>query len=109
MKTIFLGIVLLAISCHFLPDVDAASVRLVSCPSEVSNGCPYPQGQIPVYFAHPNDCSKFCECGMEGIAWEVQCMPGLLWNDGVQTCDWASNVNCGDRPVPGEPVTEGTR
>ncbi|XP_066960936.1 peritrophin-1-like [Macrobrachium rosenbergii] len=73
---------------------------LVPCPDEVSKGCPYHQEEFPVYYSHPGDCSKFCECGTEAIAWEVTCRSGLLWNDILQACDWAVNVDCGDRPRP---------
>ncbi|XP_063615992.1 uncharacterized protein LOC134789265 [Penaeus indicus] len=32
------------------------------CPYEVSAKCPAVDGVFPTFFAHPDDCSKGCEC-----------------------------------------------
>ncbi|XP_042870485.1 peritrophin-1-like [Penaeus japonicus] len=70
-----------------------------ACPYEVSIQCPTYDGDFPTFFAHPDDCSKGCECS-KGTAFEVQCQPGLLWDDTVDVCNWANQVNCGSRPLP---------
>ncbi|XP_069992651.1 peritrophin-1 [Penaeus vannamei] len=69
------------------------------CPYEVSVKCPAVDGDFPTFFAHPDDCSKGCECS-KGIALEVQCQFGLLWDDTVSVCNWAYQVDCGSRPLP---------
>ncbi|XP_063593945.1 peritrophin-1-like [Penaeus indicus] len=69
------------------------------CPYEVSAKCPAVDGVFPTFFAHPDDCSKGCECS-KGTALEIQCQSGLLWDETVSVCNWASQVNCGSRPLP---------
>ncbi|XP_042206510.1 uncharacterized protein LOC121855571 [Homarus americanus] len=70
------------------------------CPDEVASLCPLTPGQNPLFFAHPNHCSMFCECDHGGVAWQLQCGNSLLWDDTIKTCNWPHNVDCGSRPTP---------
>lgn len=58
------------------------------CPEEVSAKCPELQGEMPVYLAHPDDCSKFCECSASAIAFEIKCDANLFWDDVSNICNW---------------------
>ncbi|XP_068239191.1 peritrophin-1-like isoform X2 [Palaemon carinicauda] len=76
-----------------------ADVSLIPCDPEVSKQCPAQDPPTPVYLADPSDCSKFCECS-GGTAYSESCQPQTLWDDGLNICNWASMVDCGDRPIP---------
>merc|ERR1712002_61417 len=71
---------------------------LVPCPQEVSDKCPETDPANPVYFAHPDSCSKFCICS-GGRAFEEICMPGLVWDNKLHVCNWPSMVDCEGRPL----------
>ncbi|MCE2196885.1 hypothetical protein GQ599_10170, partial [Streptococcus thermophilus] len=60
--------------------------------------CPADDPTPPVYLADPNDCAYYCECS-GGLAWSFECDPGLLFDDVLDVCDWADNVDCGNRPI----------
>ncbi|XP_053643770.1 peritrophin-1 isoform X2 [Cherax quadricarinatus] len=70
------------------------------CPPEVSALCPPEMGEFPELYAYPDDCSKFCKCSLDGLAWEYDCPGTLLWDDELKTCNYPENVDCGTRPVP---------
>ncbi|XP_069184029.1 uncharacterized protein [Procambarus clarkii] len=97
MRTVvpLLTVALLAVCC-----LGAEAQDSVPCPDEVSALCPPTPGEYPEYFAFPDDCSKFCQCGDGGLAWELPCLLGLLWDDTLKTCNWPNLVDCGDRPIP---------
>ena len=50
------------------------------------------------YKAHPNDCSKFCQCAPKTSStyrwYAMPCAPGTLWNQYLVICDHESNVEC---------------
>ncbi|KAK8396892.1 hypothetical protein O3P69_005105 [Scylla paramamosain] len=74
-------------------------VPKIPCPSEVSDKCPSVDGPTPVYLAHPNDCTKFCVCD-DQVAFEQDCMKGLVFDEVIHVCNWPYNVDCGTRPIP---------
>ncbi|KAK8748313.1 hypothetical protein OTU49_016069 [Cherax quadricarinatus] len=67
------------------------------CDESVSALCPEVDPALPVYLANPDDCRAFCECSA-GTAYIFLCDPGLLYNDVLEMCDWADDVDCGNRP-----------
>jgi len=69
------------------------------CAPEVSAECPAVDPGTPVYLADPEDCSAFCECS-NGVAYSKQCTQGTYYDPDRHICDWPTNVDCGDRPVP---------
>ncbi|XP_066961742.1 peritrophin-1-like [Macrobrachium rosenbergii] len=72
---------------------------MIKCDTAVSENCPAQDPPTPVYLADPSDCSKFCECS-GGTAYSKSCQAGTLWDDVIGICNWASMVDCGDRPIP---------
>nr|AAP33177.1 peritrophin 1 [Mamestra configurata] len=59
------------------------------CAAEGSNG---------ILVAHQN-CNQFYKCA-EGRPVTFDCSPTLLYNPYKEECDWAHNVECGDRVIP---------
>lgn len=59
--------------------------------------------QVPI--AHHSDCTKFIICDQAGYAYEKICPIGLLFNADKRVCDFAANVDCGQKSsyqYPGE-------
>lgn len=52
-----------------------------------------PAGAKTSLLAHPNSCEKFIQC-KDGIAEEVDCIPGLQFSPILQYCDFPENVVC---------------
>jgi len=50
-------------------------------------------------YEDPDNCGAFYECS-HGIAYEMFCSEGLMYNTELEVCDYARNVDCGTRPVP---------
>ncbi|XP_015191628.1 PREDICTED: uncharacterized protein LOC107074585 isoform X3 [Polistes dominula] len=48
---------------------------------------PHVAGLIP----HPTDCTKFLNCA-NGMAFEMDCGPGTVFNPALSVCDWPYNV-----------------
>ncbi|KAJ9600291.1 hypothetical protein L9F63_009416, partial [Diploptera punctata] len=46
-----------------------------------------------VLYRHPTDCGKYYECS-NGVAFEMNCPPGLHFNNDLNVCDWPQNVKC---------------
>ena len=55
--------------------------------------CADPNG----FYRHPNDCQKYYQCA-HGTPYEYTCASGLLWNNLMNYCDWAANVQCNLQP-----------
>ncbi|GFV77084.1 protein obstructor-E [Trichonephila clavipes] len=72
--------------CDSLRDVDC-SARPELQEAKPTKNCPRRYGLYP----HETDCTKFWNC-VDGAATEVQCPPGLTFNDDRATCDWADLV-----------------
>ncbi|KFM71245.1 Peritrophin-1, partial [Stegodyphus mimosarum] len=72
--------------CDSLRDVDCSS-RPQLQEARPTKNCPRRFGLFP----HETDCTKFWNC-VDGTATEVQCPPGLTYNDERATCDWADLV-----------------
>ncbi len=70
----------------------AAQEHNCTCPDEVDVNCPEIE-DFAVLFPHPDHCSMFCICEDEGCGSEVSCPPDLLYNEELQTCDYADNVS----------------
>ncbi|XP_042228085.1 uncharacterized protein LOC121870357 [Homarus americanus] len=69
------------------------------CNDSISAQCPPVDGADPVYLPVPENCKDYCECS-KGTAWLFECGTDTLYNIEKETCDWAVNVDCGDRPIP---------
>ena len=54
--------------------------------------------------ADPEDCSGFYLCDFEGFE-HFQCSPGYLFDDTLKVCNFEYDVDCGDRPIPGQTTT----
>ncbi|XP_063382928.1 chondroitin proteoglycan 2-like [Cydia fagiglandana] len=63
------------------------------------NGCPI-NPYVDVLKPHPN-CNKYYQC-VQGDLYERPCASDLLFNEETQECDWAINVDCGNRPIAPE-------
>ncbi|GBN25763.1 Protein obstructor-E [Araneus ventricosus] len=72
--------------CDSYRDVDCSSRPELQEAKPTAN-CPRRYGLYP----HETDCTKFFNC-VDGAATEVQCPPGLTFNDDRATCDWADLV-----------------
>lgn len=72
--------------CDSLRDVDCKSRPELQEPQPTRN-CPRRFG----LFAHETDCTKFWNC-VDGTDTEIQCPPGLAYNEELGTCDWADLV-----------------
>ena len=59
----------------------------------MTNICLDPNG----FYPHPNDCQKYYQCA-HGTPYEYTCASGLLWNNLMNYCDWAANVQCNLQP-----------
>nr|XP_015905191.1 serine/arginine repetitive matrix protein 2 isoform X1 [Parasteatoda tepidariorum] len=90
--------------CDSLRDVDCNSRPELQKPRPTEN-CPRRYGLFP----HETDCTKFWNC-VDGTATEVQCPPGLTYNDERATCDWADLVktSCKTEDLLGFTCPEGT-
>ncbi|KAG5871147.1 hypothetical protein JTB14_026111 [Gonioctena quinquepunctata] len=58
---------------------------------DLKNRCLKPRGQFPSEY-----CNKFVNCWDNNVA-EQECPEGLLFSPDKVSCDWPSNVECGDR------------
>ncbi|XP_063367791.1 GATA zinc finger domain-containing protein 14-like [Cydia amplana] len=63
------------------------------------NGCPI-NPYVDILKPHPN-CNKYYQC-VQGELYERPCASDLLFNEETQECDWAINVDCGNRPIAPE-------
>uniref|UniRef100_A0A182PID3 Chitin-binding type-2 domain-containing protein n=1 Tax=Anopheles epiroticus TaxID=199890 RepID=A0A182PID3_9DIPT len=54
--------------------------------------CPEVQGELPHYFIHPTNCSRFFECRRKD-AWEFECPGGLHFNTAINVCDLPVHAN----------------
>ncbi|XP_061720134.1 chondroitin proteoglycan 2-like [Cydia pomonella] len=63
------------------------------------NGCPI-NPYVDILKPHPN-CNKYYQC-VQGELVERPCASDLLFNEETQECDWAINVDCGNRPIAPE-------
>lgn len=56
-------------------------------------------------YEDPDNCAAFFECS-HGVAYLFECSTGLYFNVDLQICDFATDVDCGTRPIPTpKPVT----
>ena len=68
---------------------------MLPCPSgAVTLNCSL-STEYSIFARHPNDCRFFSYCE-DGKSQCRQCPAGLHWNQEIETCDWAGNVNCCD-------------
>ncbi|XP_060526912.1 protein obstructor-E-like isoform X1 [Cylas formicarius] len=70
--------------CDIPANVDCAD-RTALQPPKPSKGCPRANG----YYRHddPRACDKFFNC-VDGVAHELPCPPGLVYDDVASTCAW---------------------
>ncbi|XP_050457095.1 uncharacterized protein LOC126854422 [Cataglyphis hispanica] len=75
-------------------------------PQKPPPGCQGPRGQYP----SPKSCANYLNC-WDDVVIEQTCPDGLLFNDIAGYCDFAFNVNCGDRPpaTPKPPLPPGSK
>ena len=62
------------------------------------------QGVLP----DPEDCQCFYICNPQHVAVRECCNIHELFDSRVKVCNFDYNVNCGDRPLPGETTTKKT-
>ncbi|XP_076029631.1 uncharacterized protein LOC143018256 [Oratosquilla oratoria] len=67
--------------------------------------CPEVNGPIPTFIPDPEECAYFCECD-DGIAYKHDCPGDLLFDDILNVCNWAYEVDCGSRPTTLTPSTQ---
>ena len=65
--------------------------------------CKTPRGQFP----HPLDCRKFVDC-WDGRVLEKLCPHNLVFSDLGDFCDYREYVECGTRPILGDPPQQPT-
>lgn len=69
-------------------------------------GCPKNE-QVFKIMPHDN-CNQFYMCS-NGEPYEFSCPESLVWNPDEGACDWPSQVDCGNRRLPGvNPEAEAT-
>ena len=45
-------------------------------------------------YADPDKCDGYISCDRAGIAREMPCPLGLVFNPDLDQCDWPENVDC---------------
>jgi hypothetical protein len=71
------------------------------CPDCVNARCTPNMCNMAAGVGYPNDCSKFCICE-NGGAIEMECPPGLVYDEYLQVCTWPEQSNCNNsNPYPG--------
>ena len=86
MRSLLLVVVVLGVAAF------GAAQTGIPCPDFVNKECPALAGNA-IFLPNPNDCSKYCECVQEGLAYELQCPDGLMWDEARRSCDWWYNVS----------------
>ncbi|XP_053611405.1 peritrophin-1-like [Plodia interpunctella] len=86
---VILAVVVAAVSCG------------KQCPSEQETNW-----ELELLLPH-EDCDKFYKCTYGEPVTQL-CPPGLLYNIGLEQCDWSNEVDCGDRNLPEEGDSEDT-
>ncbi|XP_043476864.1 protein obstructor-E-like [Leptopilina heterotoma] len=73
--------------CDLPANVPCGDRTLLQEPQS-SKGCPRANG----YFKHddPDSCDKFMNC-IDGVAMEMSCPPGLIYEDKMSSCVWAQD------------------
>lgn len=69
-------------------------------PPEINALCPAEDGLKVKFLPDPYNCANYYECA-DGLAYQKECPPGLLFDDLLNACSWSSDVDCGNRPRPG--------
>lgn len=87
MKSLLIVVVVVAV-VNIVP----SQATNCTCPDEVDVNCP-PTGDDAVFFPHPDDCSMYCECEAEGCGSELDCPPGLLFDEDLNVCSWPDDVS----------------
>ncbi|KAG5337864.1 RPB1 polymerase, partial [Acromyrmex heyeri] len=75
-----------------LPNPISPPVQPAPPPYQPPPGCLGPRGQYP----SSKSCANYLNC-WDDVVIEQTCPAGLLFNDVAGYCDFAFNVNCGDR------------
>lgn len=70
----------------------AARFKACTCPEEVNVNCPV-IGEDAVFFPHPEHCTMYCECEMEGCASALTCPPDLVFDPVLNVCSWPDTVS----------------
>jgi Chitin binding Peritrophin-A domain len=55
--------------------------------------CPRVEGKYAVHFEHPSECNKFYKCSF-GLAYVINCPPGLHWSRQLNRCDFKHVALC---------------
>ncbi|CAH0588141.1 unnamed protein product [Chrysodeixis includens] len=72
--------------------------RQCNCnPSEAQQICEANYGSDNILIAHEN-CDKFYKCA-HGKPVAITCQANLLYDPYLEVCNWAHEVDCGDRPI----------
>ena len=63
--------------------------------------CKPSEDGLPVFIPHPYKCNKYFECqGTVGVA--MICPDTLVFDPILNICNWPWNVDCEDKPYPGD-------
>ncbi len=57
-------------------------------------------------FPDPEDCRSFYQCVAGRPPFHNTCDETLLFSDAYLVCDYAENVDCNGRPIPGQSTVE---
>ncbi|XP_011164140.2 histone-lysine N-methyltransferase SETD1A [Solenopsis invicta] len=89
-----------------LPNPISPPVEPAPPPYKPPPGCLGPRGQ----YSSPKSCASYLNC-WDDVVIEQTCPAGLLFNDVAGYCDFAYNVNCGDRlpATPKPPLPAGSK
>nr|AAR06265.1 peritrophic membrane chitin binding protein 1 [Trichoplusia ni] len=78
-------------------DLDLKRQQCNCNPSEAQQICEANYGSDNILIAHEN-CDKFYKCA-HGKPEAITCPANLLYDPVLEVCNWAHEVDCGDRPI----------
>ncbi|XP_046328085.2 hemicentin-1-like [Haliotis rufescens] len=71
--------------------INVCSFTATQAPVPPVNSC---DPSLGMFQRHPRDCSRFLICVEGGRVYEQNCPSDMKWNNDIQTCDYAHNVDC---------------
>lgn len=64
-------------------------LKSFKCPKPPAGGCKGPKDCL---YPHPKSKKHYVQCNDAGIAYQMPCPEGLLWNNKDKICDWPEHI-----------------